>query len=105
MYKLDHSLGEVEQVDFWMRTAITQCIRLQNKKGMIIIFDHLYCDQNKANVKPIDIVTLTIFNIAWLEHCERGINPEKPKCTWKYYIPTGSCQSREHTGKQAVGCK
>jgi hypothetical protein len=49
--------------DFRKRTALEGCIRLQNNNNMTIIFDYLYSDQNTANLKPIDKITLTIFNI------------------------------------------
>jgi hypothetical protein len=38
------SLSEVKKNDFWMRMTLAECIPVQNKKAMIIIFDYLYCD-------------------------------------------------------------
>jgi hypothetical protein len=50
------SLSEFKLGDFRMRMALARCIRLQNKKDMIIISDYLYCDGNMMNVKLIMIL-------------------------------------------------
>jgi hypothetical protein len=41
--------------------SISQSIRLQNKKNMIMIFDYPYCALNIANVNPIANIIFAIF--------------------------------------------